>query len=425
MAVASTSGTAKSVGVSKQEVLNELVCNLRCAQCGRFPSNAHICPKCSEMFCYKCICDWLSSTNNKCANCNAKIHREILIKLRCFENLDSIGIETARLNVTNNNNNSQPAELEVAGYEGCQEEEWIEIAPGRQEPVANLPKAVQGTFTLRNFQNCRASWIYSERVVDEMGFNWRLRVGPQRPHQDRRVVQVLVEMLSGEEGFFEIMLELLNIVPRAILGKTFASKEYYIGPDYFLSVHELPRGHYDLNFRYTIRPANFHAKMQIQQRLLDKRKQRFQQMKGKFSRFEYRLTVADLHNDNISKFTDSMNNEWHFGVHRVHSKAEFQLCLYDGFYGMYEVQLTMAHSVEDYDKVLHCEREFQMNQKNVFSFQIRWDQLEEHGFTHGYQNYVKIRVAVCPIQLDLEFIQDCIKPMPTDDVEYYTSSSSD
>lgn len=89
----------------------------------------------------------------------------------------------------------------------------------------------------------------------------------------------------------------------------------------------------------------------------------------------------------------------------------------------YEVQLRMVHSVEDYDKVLHCEREFQMNQKNVFNFQIRWDQLKQHGFINGYSNCLKIRLSVCPIQLDLKFIQDCIMPMPIDDGEY--SSSTD
>lgn len=80
----------------------------------------------------------------------------------------------------------------------------------------------------------------------------------------------------------------------------------------------------------------------------------------------------------------------------------------------------MTHSIEDYDKVIRYEREFDMNRRNVFNFQIRWDQLKEHGFTHGYQNYVKIRVAIRPVQLDLKFVQDCIGP---NDIEEYTSSS--
>lgn len=421
-AASSTSVTGSPAIVSNQKALNDLLDNLRCAQCINFPANAHICPKCSEMFCYTCIRDWLRSTEDRCANCNAKIRPQELIKLRCFENLDSSNFGKAGLNVINNNlpeagQEMTDSEEEDEDDDDDGEGEWIEIETGRQEPVANLPKAVEGTFTLRNFHRCKMPWICSERVVDEMGFNWRLRVAPKKHHGDARVVAVWVELLSGEEGFYEIMLELLNIAPRAFICKTFVVNDYYVGPEAFLAVRELPSGNFDLKFRYTIRPADFHAKMQIQQCLLDKRTKRFQQMKGESFTFTYRIHTEDLNDVNFRSYTDHMDNKWIFGVHKAHSYAEFQMYLSEGFSGIYDVQMTMTHSVEDYEKLLHYEREFLVDKKHLFNFQVRWDQLKEHGFTHGYENYVEIRVKICPIQLDMKIIQDYI------DDEEDTSSS--
>ncbi|XP_055541708.1 uncharacterized protein LOC129727685 [Wyeomyia smithii] len=260
-----------------------------------------------------------------------------------------------------------------------------------------------------------------------MGFSWRLRVAPKALYQNTRVLQVLVELLSGEEGFYEIMLELLNIVPRAFICETFVGHKYYVGPGSFLPVRALPRGNFDLKFRYTIRPADFQAKVDIQQSLLDKRTKRLEE-RGTFQSFNYCINFGDLHDENLKKYDDSLGNEWYFGVHRIHANAEFQMYMYIGFPGIYEVQLTMLHPVEEYDKELQCEREFQYNQKNMFNFQIRWDLLKAHGFTHGYQDCVKIRVAVRPVQVDLQHIEDFVKPSKyaqyTEYREYTSSSSS-
>lgn len=92
------------------------------------------------------------------------------------------------------------------------------------------------------------------------------------------MLHVWVEMLYGEPGYYEAVVELRNITPKAYRVKE--SVEEFIGVRNLLDIRDLPRGNIDLSFRYTIRPANYQAKVQIQQRLLDKHMQRIQLLKG-------------------------------------------------------------------------------------------------------------------------------------------------
>lgn len=73
--------------------------------------------------------------------------------------------------------------------------------------------------------------------------------------------------VHGEEGFYEVLLELQNIVPLAYLVRDRIDHDSYVGVPDFLDLRTLPTGKFDLRFRYTIRPADFKAKVQIQQRL--------------------------------------------------------------------------------------------------------------------------------------------------------------
>lgn len=114
-----------------------------------------------------------------------------------------------------------------------------------------------------------------------MGFMWRLRVAPKGVNQQGSPkMDVYVEMMQGEPGFFEIMVELTNFAPRAFIILSEVDAESMAGRDMFLENSLLPRGNVNLKFRYTVRPANYRAKVLIQQRLLHKHAQQQETMKG-------------------------------------------------------------------------------------------------------------------------------------------------
>ncbi|XP_055644790.1 uncharacterized protein LOC129780491 isoform X2 [Toxorhynchites rutilus septentrionalis] len=326
---------------SNKEILEQLLANFQCAICVKFPQNTHICPSCSAMYCFDCIRDCLLATDasrrNKCAKCS-KTHLNALIKLRCFDDMEQLGIEMGSLDL--NGGYSPPVdESESVTESGTpeleleEEVECTEIPVGRVEPVEGLPKAVEGTFTLRNIHRCKLEHVCSERVTDEMGFIWRMRVYPNgyREQGSSKKMHVWVEMLYGEPGFYEVVVELRNFQPLAYRVKK--SVVDFIGVENLIDIKELPRGRIDLSFRYTIRPANYKAKVTIQQILLNKHARRIQLLKGESETFEYRImefSGVDWDENYLKKFTDKMLSSWSFGLHGKHRFAEFQLTLVDG-----------------------------------------------------------------------------------------------
>ena len=47
--------------------------------------NAHLCPQCSKLCCYLCICRWLTEQRRQCPHCRASIHIHELVKCRWIE----------------------------------------------------------------------------------------------------------------------------------------------------------------------------------------------------------------------------------------------------------------------------------------------------------------------------------------------------
>lgn len=100
--MANTSAIDATVVKPAEVALQQLVTNLRCGICSKFPKNTHICQTCSEMYCYMCVYRQLTTGRkgrNKCRKCGASLRLEQLIKLRCFETLDDINVDMARLSL--------------------------------------------------------------------------------------------------------------------------------------------------------------------------------------------------------------------------------------------------------------------------------------------------------------------------------------
>lgn len=324
-----------------KQVLNQLITSLQCAICRNHPpTNVHICPRCSELFCFRCIQDFIHRNRNRCATCNGALPANTLIKLRCLDvgtdKVDELSADLANLNLGAGCSDGIPKVVATTPQIECQHRsETRQVQIGRTEPVPGLPKAVEGTFTLRNVYGCRLAWVCSEHVVDELGFKWRLRIKVGKGRDC--MLGAFVELLYGEEGFYEILFELQNVVPMAFLVRDRIGHDAYVGVPNFLNIRTLPAGRHDLRFRYTIRPADFKAKVQIQQRLLNQRTSRTQRLKGNSDFFVYEIdnySVTDLDDAQYQHYTDQFGSVWKFGIHGNHEFADFELVLESGLPGM-------------------------------------------------------------------------------------------
>uniref|UniRef100_A0A1Q3FE97 Putative ring finger n=1 Tax=Culex tarsalis TaxID=7177 RepID=A0A1Q3FE97_CULTA len=393
---------------SSKQVLNRLVTSLQCAICRNHPpTNVHICPRCSELFCFRCIQDFIRRNRNRCAKCNGTLHANTLIKLRCLDvggttdQVDELGADLACLNLGAESSDGIP-EVVPPPVE-CHQSETRQLEVGRAEPVPGVPRAVEGTFTLRNVHGCRLAWVCSEHLVDELGFKWRLRikVGSGRDC----VLGAFVELLYGEEGFYELLLELQNVVPVAFLVRDRIGHDAYVGVPSFLNKRTLPAGRLDLRFRYTIRPADFKAKVQIQQRLLNQRTSRTQRLKGNGDCFVYQIdnySVTDLDDAQYELYTDQFGSVWKVGIHGNHEFVDFEVVLVSGLPGIFQLEAELTHPDGGCEKHIAFERNVQLNQRNFFNFHIRWNQLAEYGYDHGHQDVVEVRFIVIPLQVDLK-----------------------
>lgn len=99
----------------------------------------------------------------------------------------------------------------------------------------------------------------------------------------------------------------------------------------------------------------------------------------------------------------------------------------------YDVEIIMTHPIAECEKRVHYERVFQINQKNLFNFQTRWDNLAEYGFAHNMGDYLKIKIVICPLQVDMKYIEETLVFLVEADsnegdndeeYDYSTSSSS-
>ncbi|KAL1380537.1 hypothetical protein pipiens_014115 [Culex pipiens pipiens] len=428
--------------VTSKQVLNQLITSLPCALCRNHPPvNVHICPHCSELFCFRCIQDWIRQSRNRCAKCKGALPASTLIKLRCLDigtdRVDELGADLANLNIGAGSSGlivGPPAAAPV----DCHRTETRHVEVGRTEPVLGVPRAVEGTFTLRNVHGCRLAWVCSEHVVDELGFKWRLRikVGKGREQQ----LGAFVELLYGEEGFYEVLLELQNVAPLAFLVRDRIGHDAYVGVPNFLDKRTLPPGRFDLRFRYTIRPADFKAKVQIQQRLLNKRTSRTQRLKGNGDCFNYHIdnySVTDLENPDYQQYTDQFGSVWKIGIHGNHEFADFELVLVSGIPGIFQLEADLGHPDGGCEKHTAFERNVQLNQRNFFNFHIRWNQLAEYGYAHGHEDVVKVRFVVSPLQVDLKQVVKATRANNDGESDgfsdedtpseyyYYSSSSSD
>lgn len=428
--------------MTTNQVLNTLITSLQCAICRYHPPiNVHICPRCSELFCFRCIQNWIRQNRNRCAKCNGSLYPNTLIKLRCLDfgadKVDELGADLANLNIGAGSSGGIPEPVATVSSVDCHRSETRQVQVGRAEPVPGQPRAVEGTFTLRNVHGCRLVWVCSEHVVDELGFKWRLRIKLGKGLDC--VLGAFVELLYGEEGFYEILLELQNIVPVAFLVRNRIDHDAYVGVPNFLNMQNLPGGRLDLRFRYSIRPADFKAKVQIQQSLLNKRTSRTQRLKGNSDCFLYQIndfSDTDLEDPNYMQYTDQFGSNWKIGIHGNHDFADFELVLESGLPGIFQLEAELDHPDSGCQKHVAFERNVQLNQRNFFNFHIRWNQLAEYGYDHGYQDMVEVRFFVSPLQVDLKQVVDITRTNDggescgSDEVEpseyyYYSSSSSD
>lgn len=433
-----SSGASATPESTHTKILQHLRDCLKCTLCyEKPPRNVHICPRCSEMYCYDCARQKISSAcKNKCPRCNETVHINQLIKLRCFDvDADQLAADLASLHVAGPSSSSSTRERVTAEVStkldtvelalDSRRTEVTPIAVGRQEPIEGLPPAVHGTFTLRNFRNCRLPWICSEHVVDQLGFKWRLKISARNSRSKKNMVAAYVELLFGEEGFYEVLLELQNVQPCAFLLKGTIKQSDLFGMTDFLDKRTLPRNNFDLQLRYTIRPADFEAKVRIQQRLLSKHKVLTREMAGSIDTFHYcinyysRLDLEDILNE---EFDDSLGSRWTVGVHENSKFAEFELTLASGFPGIYKIEAELTHPIAGREKQLAYERNIQLNQRNFFNFRIEWDQLEEYGYDYGDEDRVFVVFNVRALQVDLKLVQDAIQSDSKSDEEYYSSS---
>lgn len=59
---------------------SKLLDNLQCAICNDTVNDARLCANCSEIFCQKCIKNWLTSSAGVCPNCQSSVQYESLVR---------------------------------------------------------------------------------------------------------------------------------------------------------------------------------------------------------------------------------------------------------------------------------------------------------------------------------------------------------
>ncbi|XP_055541991.1 uncharacterized protein LOC129727812 [Wyeomyia smithii] len=396
---------------------------LQCVICFKFPKNARICKHCSALYCNACIWHWITRPQDSdseddpenyscCPHCRKELRSSDLIKLRFFERIEHLG---PKLEHCLNNANS----IEETSSESSDMPEWS-----------------IGHFTLRNFTPRKGPLkIFSQKVVDDLGTVWRLEVWPRGYQTQNHWISAFVSMVKGVEGNYQVEIELLNgsptkinfasenLTPRGSLGRRqFVDSQLITGAESSI----------DLRFRFAVRPVSFEEKALLQQKLLKKLKTQDDRFKGYSTTFGYQIDDFSYMNNNTDEdqiFTDNLHNRWKMGIDSTKSKKymEFKIALLKGLPGFYEVELKLTHDEDECAKVLSFQHSFSFTTVAYFNMQIRWNQLEEFGFTHMDDDYLEVLVTMCPVHINLPSLQkflvskqlDEIKPGPQKVVYYY------
>ncbi|XP_053696174.1 uncharacterized protein LOC128743595 isoform X2 [Sabethes cyaneus] len=300
----------------------------------------------------------------------------------------------------------------------------------------DIPPVSVGHFTLRNFTPKKGPrTIFSPKLVDDLGTVWQLEVWPRGCQTQNRWISAFVRMVKGLEGKYQCVIELLNghptlakftsanFVPR----EAFGTRQFVDGQ--LITGAENP---IDLEFRFSVRPVSFEEKNSLQQKLLAKLKAHDDRFKGRSATYSYQINDFSYlnHNSDVEHiFGDDLNNHWKVGINTAKLKKtlEFKIALVKGFPGFYDVQLELTHDEIGCAKVLSFKHTFSLTSVAYFNMQIRYNQLEEFGFTHFDDDYLEVLVTTCPIHVNLCSFQNYLKnktldeagPGPADTVYFY------
>lgn len=259
--------------------------------------------------------------------------------------------------------------------------------------------------------------IYSQKIVDDLGTVWRLEVWPRGCQTQNHWISTYVRMVKGLEGKYRFTIELLNGYPKKVdySSSTFAPRAT-LGTPQFVDSQLLPgtENPIDLRFRFTVQPASFEEKILLQQKLLEKMKSQDDRLKGDPVTLTYRVNdFSDLHQYSFldQTFRDETKNVWNLGISKSRSKnyPDFKIELLKGFPGFYDVQLELTHDDHECAKKLTFQHTFNLTSVALFNMQIRWNQMEEFGFTHFDEDYLEVLVTVCPVHVNLLNVQKYVK----------------
>ncbi|XP_053670625.1 E3 ubiquitin-protein ligase TRIM37-like [Anopheles nili] len=89
---ATTSPLATSShGTSRRHVLSHIDDIFKCTICFGKLEEPHLCPRCSKLYCYDCIGEWLDSgSSQSCPNCKITLQLDQLVKVRWFDDIQKL-----------------------------------------------------------------------------------------------------------------------------------------------------------------------------------------------------------------------------------------------------------------------------------------------------------------------------------------------
>ncbi|XP_055644791.1 uncharacterized protein LOC129780492 [Toxorhynchites rutilus septentrionalis] len=397
---------------------------LQCVICLKLPTSTKICPYCSVLFCSQCIMQWLLTSDrtsdseeddvyrSNCPHCRKELRHNMLIRLTSFDKIGKLGPVLERIShETNNTTDTSDYNLE--------------------EDTIPKPKYTVGHFILKNFApGIRPFRIYSQKVTDDLGSTWRLEVNPRGSHQTQNHwIGTHIQLVKGLEGKYEFIIEMLNGCPkRIVFSETDCKKGVSNGTNRFIDSRNIQSGSpIDLKFRFFVRPTSYEVKAKLQKSLLDKLKLQDERYKGHPQNFEYFLndfSEFNKHSEESSHHrthTDNLGNVWKFGLDTSDPGKilKFKLHLTDeGYTGLYDICLELDHEEAECTKKLTKQHLFRRNMTAIINMQIRWNQLDEFGFTHFEDDYLEIKVTIWPVHIDLRELQGQISDDRNPDPEY-------
>ncbi|XP_065088209.1 uncharacterized protein LOC135709754 [Ochlerotatus camptorhynchus] len=389
-----------------EKALKQFSEQLQCMICLKLPTNANICPFCSVLFCYGCVWQWLTRPLEEeadnpacCPHCRKDLQPTKLIKLHCFEQFEDLGPTLERI-----------SDCALAQPEN-------DLNP---DDVPK-PKYTVGHFTLRKFVPKKGPQrVFSKEIVDNLGSVWKLEVWPKGCESENYWISVFLRLHKGLAGKYEYTIELLNDCPKKYTLINDFEVRSSCGVRNFIDTRTMSsnRNATNLNFRLFVRPASFEEQSKLQTNLLQQLKSSDEQLKGDPSCFTISMDNFSQRGKNgyFEECEDYLNNVWEMGVSRTNSSRylQFYACLLQGFPGLYDFHLELTNHEEDCAKKLNFQHQFSKKSKAFFNMQIRFNQLEEFGFTHFEENCLEIIVSITPVKINLQSLQ-----------RYYSNDESD